>query len=131
MITLAQVRDWLKTQVEDCPNWFIGKIDGSKEQCIGVYNVRSPAPRVAVGGLENTSYAIKTISVLVHWGKNADTAEKKAQEVYIALIGRSNLTMGNKRVIMIQMRTSEPVDVGTDENNIYEFVIEAHIYYER
>ena len=33
MMTLAEVRDWLKTQVE-CPAWYIGKIDGSKEQDI-------------------------------------------------------------------------------------------------
>ena len=38
MMTLAQVRDWLKTQI-DCPAWYIGKIDGSKERCIGLYNI--------------------------------------------------------------------------------------------
>lgn len=130
MITLAQVRDWLKSEIT-CPNWYIGKIDGSKEKCIGLYNVRGPAPQTAVGGLGNSSYTIKTISVLVHWGQNADLAEQKAQEIYVALIGRSNITIGGKRVIMIQMRTSEPVSVGTDEKGIYEFVIEAHIYYER
>lgn len=130
MITLAKIMDWLETQIE-CPNWYTGKIDGSKEQCIGLYNVRGPAPNIAIGGLANTSYATKTISILVHWGKNADTAEQKAQEVYVALIGRSGFSIGGHRIIMIQMRTSEPVPVGTDDNNIYEYVIEAHIFYER
>lgn len=130
MITLAKVRDWLKAHVE-CPNWYIGKIDGKKEQCIGIYGIQSPPPRIAVGGLDNTSYTYKTVSILVHWGKNADTAERKAQEVYVALIGRSNFKIGGKRVIMTQMRTAEPVAVGTDENNIYEFVIEVNIFYER
>lgn len=130
MITLAQVRDWLRTQVE-CPSWYIGKIDGNKEQCIGIYGIQGPPPRIAIGGLDNTSYTYKTISILVHWGKDADIAEQKAQEVYVAMIGKTNFTIGNHRVVMVQMRTSEPVLVGTDENNIYELVIEAHIYYER
>lgn len=130
MMTLAQVRDWLKTQVEN-PAWYIGKIDGNKLHCIGLYNVAGPAPRIAVGGLANTSTAVKSISILVHWGKNADVAEQKAQEVYAALYGRNGVVIGGRRVIMFQLRTPEPVSVGTDGQNIYEYVIEANIIYER
>ena len=129
MMTLGEIRDWLKTQV-NCPQWYIGKIDGSKEQCIGLYNVTSPAPVIALGGLENTSYTTKAISILVHWGKNADTAERKAQEVYAALFGQTGI-IGDHQVIQFDVRTSEPVNVGTDDNNIYEYVIETVIYYER
>lgn len=126
---LAQIRDWMKTQII-CPNWYIGKIDGTKEQCIGLYNAHGPAPNIAIGGLANTSYATKTISILVHWGKNADIAEQKAHEVYNSLFGQSP-TIDGKRIIMFKMRTSEPISVGTDENNIYEYVIETTTFYER
>jgi hypothetical protein len=129
MMTLAEVRDWMKTQVS-CLNWYIGKIDGSKPECIGLYNLNNGTPVLAIGGLENTSYAVKAISILVHWSKNADTAERKAQEVYAALFGQSAVISG-KRVISFQMRMPEPVSVGTDDAGIYEYVIETTIFYER
>lgn len=130
MMTLAEVRDWLKTQV-DCPAWYIGKIDGSKEQCIGVYNTTGPSPRIAVGGLANTSTAVKAVSILVHWGRNANVAEQKAQEVYQALFGKRGAAIGGRRVIMFQMPQSGPINVGTDGRGIYEYVIETNILYER
>lgn len=129
MMTLAEVRDWMKLKVS-CPNWYIGKIDGSKPECIGLYNLNTGTPVLAIGGLKNTSYAVKAISILVHWTKNADTAERKAQEVYAALFGQSAVIAG-KRVIGFQMRMPEPVSVGTDDNGIFEYVIETTIYYER
>ncbi|MNW40120.1 hypothetical protein D3C74_172260 [compost metagenome] len=129
MMTLAQVRDWLKTVVT-CPNWYIGKLDGKKPECIGLYGIRGSAPVIAIGGLENTSYATKTVSILVHWGKNADKAEIKAQEVYTAMFGQSAV-IGGRRVISFQMRTPEPIGVGTDDEGIYEYVIEVTINYER
>lgn len=126
---LSEIREYLKTKL-NCPQWYIGKIDASKEQCIGLYVIQGPTPKIAVGGLSNTSYATKSISILVHWGKNADTAEQKAQEVYNVLFGQDGI-IGGKRIIMFQMRTSEPISVGTDSNGIYEYVIEINIIYER
>lgn len=130
MMTLAEVRDWLKTQV-DCPAWYIGKIDGSKECCIGLYNIQGPRPSIAIGGLANTSTATKAISILVHWGKNANTAEQKAQEVYAALHGVTGAIIGGRRMVMFQMPQPEPIGVGTDDRGIYEYVIETYIIYER
>ncbi|MBB6696248.1 phage tail terminator protein [Clostridium algidicarnis] len=126
---LSELREYLKTKIE-CPQWYIGKIDGTKEQCIGIYNVQGPKPSIALGGLANTSYSTKAISILVHWGKNANIAEQKAQEVYSVFFGQV-ATIGGKRIVKFDMRTSEPIGVGTDINNIYEYVIETIIYYER
>jgi hypothetical protein len=128
-MTLAEVKDWLKAQV-NCPNWYIGKIDGSKERCIGIYSVDGPTPNIALGGLECTSYAAKAVSILIHWGKDADIAEQKAQEIYNCLYGKSAV-IGGKRVVIFLMRTPEPVGVGTDNNNMYEYVIESVIYYDK
>lgn len=126
---LSEVKDYLKIKIE-CPQWYSGKIDGTVEQCIGIYSVKGPEPNIALGGLVNTSYSTKAISILVHWGKNSNVAEKKAQEVYNSLFGQDG-TIGGHRVIKFDMRTSEPIGVGTDSNGIYEFVIEIVIYFGR
>lgn len=126
---LSEIKDWLKTKI-DCPKWYVGKIDASVEQCIGIYSIEGSKPNIAIGGLDNTTYANKSISILIHWGKNTTPAEQKAQEVYDVLFGQSAVIAG-KRVIQFDMRTSEPIGVGTDENGIFEFVIETTIIYER
>ncbi|WP_201452274.1 phage tail terminator protein [Paenibacillus sp. USDA918EY] len=129
MITLAQVRDWIKTQVA-CPQWYIGKIDAKKEQCIVLYNTTGAPVRLAVGGIDATGYQVKAVSILVHWGRNADVAEIKAQEVYDALFGQT-AEIGGKRIVQFRMVTPQPISVGTDSEGIYEYVIETHIYHER
>ena len=128
-MTLKDFKNWLKTVV-DSPQWYIGKIEGSKEQCIGLYNLQGPPPNLAIGGLPNTGYASKGISILVHWSTNPDNAEQKAIEVYNKLLGQTAIIGGN-RIIQFEMKYSEPISVGTDTNNIYEYVIEIIIYYER
>lgn len=127
-MTLSEILDWLETVI-NCPQYYMGKV-GSASQSITIYNTTGPAPRIAVGGLGNTSYTNKSISLLVHWGKSPSSAETKAQEVYAAMFGQS-ATIGGKRVIMFQMKTSEPVGVGTDDEGIYEYVIEVNIVHER
>ncbi|MFT8313176.1 MAG: minor capsid protein [Clostridium sp.] len=127
---LSEIKDWLKTKITDCPNWYVSKIDGSVDQCIGIYSIPGGKPNIAVGGLDNTSYAKKSISILIHWGNQTTPAEQKAQAVYDVLFGQSDVIAG-KRVIMFDMRTPEPIGVGTDDNGIYEFVIETTIIYER
>ena len=126
---LSEVIEYLKTQIE-FPQWYIGKIDGAKEQCIGIYSIRGSRNHIALGGLENTSYSTKAISILIHWGKNANIAEQKAQEVFNALLGQ-DAVIGGKRVIDFKMITTEPIGVGTDKNNIYQYVIEVNIIHER
>lgn len=126
---LSEIREYLKTKIE-CPQWYIGKIDGTKEQCIGIYSIQGTKSNIALGGLANTSYSTKAISILIHWGKNANTAEQKAHEVYNVLFGQKAF-IGGKRVIDFNMKTSEPISVGTDENGIYEYVIEVNIIHER
>lgn len=128
-MTLTDVKDWLKTKV-DCPNWYTGKADASKEQYIAVYSIKGPATNIALGGLSNTSYSTKAISILVHWGKNNTAAEEKAQEVYNTMFGQSAIIAGH-RIINFDMKAPEPIGVGTDENGIYEYVINTYIIYER
>lgn len=125
---LSEIRDYLKSKVNS-PQWYLNKV-GDKEESITIYNTVGPAPRIALGGLEQTSYTTKSISILVHWGKDSNKAELKAQEVYNAFFGQDG-TIGGKRIIQFKMKTDSPIYVGTDTEGIIEYVIETIIYYER
>lgn len=129
MMTLTDVKDYLKENIQ-CDNWHVGKIDANKEYCIGIYPTTPPAPRIALGGVNLTSYTSKAVSILVHWGKSATPAEAKAQEIFNLLFGQ-NPTIGGTRVVLFDFRTAEPVGVGTDSNGIYEYVINFVIYYRK
>lgn len=127
-MTLAEIRDWLKTVI-DCPQWYLNSMAGKVDRCITLYNTTGAPGRMAVGGPEMTGYAVRPVSILVHWGKSASAAETKAQEVYDALFGQS-ATIGGRRA-WFHMPQSGPISVGVDSEGVYEFVIETHIYYER
>lgn len=126
-MTLGQVRDWLKTVV-DCPQWYLNS-RGAADRSITLYNTTGAPGRMAVGGPQETGYAIKPVSILVHWGKSATAAEEKAQEVYDALYGQSAVIGGSRA--WFHMPQSGPISVGVDSEGIHEFVIETHIYHER
>lgn len=126
-MNLSQIRDWLKTVV-DCPQWYLGSM-GRADRCITLYNTSGPAPKIAVGGLPMTGYAIKPISILVHWGKSASAAETKAQEVYDSLFGQTAEINGKRA--WFYMTQPAPVGVGVDSEGIHEYVIETRIYHER
>lgn len=131
MITLAEVRDWIKT-FNAANNYYIGKIDNKQENSIGIYQRKTiDGPRVAIGGRSLTSYDVKSISILIHWNKNANETEKRAQYLYNRLFEAESVVIGETPIKMIALLQNEPVDVGTDDNNVYERVIELDLYYER
>ena len=131
MITLAEVRDWIKT-FNAANNYYIGKIDNKQENSIGIYQRKTiDGPRVAIGGRLLASYDVKSISILIHWNKNANETEKRAQYLYNRLFEAESVVIGGISVKMIALLQNEPVDVGTDDNNVYERVIELDLYYER
>lgn len=131
MITLAEVRDWIKT-FNAANNYYIGKLDNKRENSIGIYQRKTiDGPRVAIGGRSLASYDVKSISILIHWNKNANETEKRAQYLYNRLFEAESVVIGETPIKMIALLQNEPVDVGTDDNNVYERVIELDLYYER
>lgn len=131
MITLAEVREWIKT-FNAANNYYIGKIDNKQENSIGIYQRKTiDGPRVAIGGRALASYEVKSISILIHWNKNANETEKRAQYIYNRLFEAESVVIGGTPIKMIALLQNEPVDVGTDDNNVYERVIELDLYYER
>ena len=131
MITLAEVRDWIKT-FNAANNYYIGKLDNKQENSIGIYQRKTiDGPRVAIGGRSLASYDVKSISILIHWNKNANETEKRTQYLYNRLFEAESVVIGETPIKMIALLQNEPVDVGTDDNNVYERVIELDLYYER
>lgn len=126
---ISDVRDYLKQNIA-CEHWYVGKIDRNQEYCIGIYPTAPVSPVIAIGGVQNSSYTTKAVSVLVHWGKAFTPAEEKAQEIYDLLFGQSPIT-GGKRVIKMDFRTAEPIGIGTDEQGVFEYVINFIIYYQK
>lgn len=127
---LKDIRDWLKLQINDTSiTCYIGKIDASKEQALCLYGREGSNSKIAVGGLENTSTGNKTISILVHYGKNYDVAERKVKSIYDIFNGQQAVI--NNHRCFFKMKNDEPIALGANDNGIYEFTIDLNICYER
>lgn len=128
---LSDIRDWIKTfNIAD--HYYIGRLDAKKERSIGVYSRnRSSAPVMALGGLDNSSYDIKSVSILVHWNQNARETETAARNLWDHLQQISNLDIGEDHIDYLMLLVPEPISVGADDDGIYEYVIEFDLYYRR
>lgn len=129
MLTLSAVREWLK-MVFKADHYYIGKLDSKQDKSIGVYSLkRSGSPITAIDRL--SSYDIKSVSILLHWNKNADETERTALSLFESIRKLSDFTIGNTKVYYLKLLVPEPVAVGTDDKGVYEYVIEFELYYER
>lgn len=128
---LGDIRDWIET-LGIGQNFYIGKLDNKKEKAIGIYQRKlSGTPDIALGGLDSTKTAIRKISILIHWNKYAHETEKAALELYEKLLKVTDLVIAGKHVDYLRLEVPEPVDVGTDDNGVYERVIWLDLIYER
>ncbi len=129
---LDDVLEWIKSLDIQFDNYYIGVLDSKKQKSLGVYNLkRATLPIIALGGLKNTSYNVKRISLLIHWNKASDESESKATELFEILMKAKLKKIGIYDVNFIGMLTNGPVDVGRDDNGICEYVIEFEIYYKK
>ena len=130
MVTLANIRDWLKS-FGLFDNYYIGRLDTKKKNSLGVYNLQDTGRREVIGGLKK--YEKKGVSLLIHGDTNKAKTEQKAFELYNALetIGDDKKRIGNKKVCFVQLLNNEPIDVDQDEDSVYEYVIEMNIYFEK
>ena len=130
MVTLANIRDWLKS-FGLFDNYYIGRLDTKKKNSLGVYNLQDTGRREVIGGLKK--YEKKGVSLLIHGDTNKAKTEQKAFELYNALeaIGDDKKMIGNKKVCFVQLLNNEPIDVDQDADSVYEYVIEMNIYFEK
>ena len=131
MLTLGDIRNYL-AGLGIADQVYIGKLNNKKDHSIGVYHRKGEGPPVtALGGREYSSYDICRISFLVHWDKDARASERAAYKLYEKLQDVSSLDIGETHVCFLILQVPEPVDVGTDDNGVYEYVIWVDFVYQR
>ncbi len=132
MIALADIRDWLKS-FGLFDNYYIGRLDSKKKNSLGVYNLQDAGRREVIGGLK--VYEKKGVSLLIHGDTNKANTERKAWDLYNAIESVSKneniLIAKEKKVFFIELLNNEPIDVNQDSDNVYEYVIEMNIYFEK
>lgn len=131
-MTLTAVRDWLKTFTA-AEHYYIGKLDAKQDKSLGVYSraTMGQLPDIALGGLSCTKTAVKQVSILLHWNQNAKETDTAAQALFEQLQTAETIQIGGTQVAFLQLLVPEPVDVGTDDNGVYERVIWVDFYYRR
>ena len=132
MITLADIRDWLKS-FGLFDNYYIGRLDSKKKNSLGVYNLQDAGRREVIGDLK--IYEKKGVSLLIHGDTNKANTERKAWDLYNAIESVSKneniLIAKEKKVFFIELLNNEPIDVNQDADSVYEYVIEMNIYFEK
>lgn len=131
MIMLQDVRDYIDS-LGIAESVFQGKLNAKKEKSIGVYNSKhSHEYRTAIGGAALQSYGIKYVTFLVHWNNSPRETEKASIELFKVLEKTREAKINEATIKFIQLLTNEPVNVDTDDNGVYEMVIEAAVIYEK
>lgn len=129
MLTIKQFIAFLKTKFPYVK--FYNSTMDKSEKCVGIYK-RSVSPVVPLGGVENGSYNILPISILVHWTEDASQCEDMANNIYNELRSIIKEATPDGTVISyIHLLDSHPQSAGRDDKNIVENVIRANIIYER
>ena len=126
-MTLKQYKEEFKASFKWDEAISIGKIDNNKEKAICFYNSkRTLSPQKAI---DKNSYKIKPITILLRYTKNQDTAEQKALSIYEFYDDRI-FYIDNKRIHAFHLY-SEPNNLGTDSDGVYEYSFEINMLEER
>ncbi len=128
---LSDVRDYIESMgIAD--HVYMGKLDGKQDKSIGVYASKHEHPyKTAIGGPQMESYGIKNITLLCHWNTSYRETEKASLKLIKRLSTTREANVNEETIKFIQPLVNEPVPVDTDENGIYEMVIEAAVIYEK
>ena len=125
---IAEFKDYLKL-LGVADNYYIGKIENSKERTLGVY-ADSRTRRVEAIGKDG-SYGTFGVRLLLHWNKNARETEASARSLFERIRYIHDADMADVHVQYIDWDYDEPISIGTDENGVYEYVITGTIYYRK
>lgn len=128
---LADIRDYIASlRMSDYT--YMGMLDSKKEKSFGVYNSKHGGTyKTAIGGSDLQSYAMKYVSLLIHWNKSPRETERAAVSLFEKLETVRDVTINDVKIKFIQLLCNEPISVDTDDDGIYEMVIEAAVVYEK
>ena len=126
------VREWIKTKDPKFDKYYSGKLDAKYQKAICIYSLQSQTGRnVAIGGNETTKTKKNKYSILIHYDKNYVNTENVSQLLYDTLSNVKHEEIGDFVIDFIELNTDEPVDVHTDDDGIYERVIDFTVYYHK
>lgn len=126
-MSLKDLKDYFKTTYSWKDSISIGKIDNNQEKAICFYNSRvNLSYQGVIGGKKNKSTRIKPITILLRYTKNQNEAEIMAKSIYEFFEERTFYI--NKKRVFVEMLYEVPNDLGTDDNNVYEYSIEMYMY---
>ena len=133
MLALEDIRQWIAGfRIAEDDHVYIGKLDNKQQKSIGVYGRKTNGqPFTALGGLPCTTYAVRPLSLLIHWTKQKAEGEAAAYQLFEQLMAVSSLNIGGIPIHYLRLMVPEPQDVGTDDNGIFEYVIWLDLLYER
>lgn len=127
-LSTVKVKDYLKTVICDCQKWSIGQIDKNQEKAIALYaNKRNMEKISDFAKLQTYSYL--PITLLLRWTKNYNVAETKASDIY-ELLNCSFFLIDDYKC-NINCLYEGPIDLGPDDNGIYEFSIEFNLLFRK
>lgn len=127
-ISTSKIKDYFKKIIPECSKWSIGQIDENQEKTIALYaNRRQLEDNSKYKKLK--TYGIIPITLLLRWTKNYNTAETMANKIY-DLLDCSSFFIDDYNC-SIECLYNGPIDLGADENNIYEFSIEINLLYRK
>ena len=143
---IVEFKDYLKT-LGVADYYYIGKIENIKEKVLGIYSAYTNPRRIESVG-KNGSYGAYGVRLLLHWNKNAKESEASALNLFEKIRYIQDTDMSHTEITdtgdsseevvtttvhvqYIDWDYDEPNFIGTDENNVYEYVISGTIYYRK
>lgn len=124
---LTAIKDYFKAGFGWQGKISIGKIDNNTDKAICFYP--SGVSRVAAhawGGKALQSYQHKAVTILIRWGNAKQAAEDIAQAVF-DFFDETQFTLNDKHAFALSIYDGA-IDLGTDENGVYEYSIELDFY---
>lgn len=67
----------------------------------------------------------------MHWNRDVSESEEAAQKLYRRMLREADLTVGDTKIRFLVLQVPDPIDVGTDDTGIYEYVIWVDFVYQR
>lgn len=119
---LAKYKDDFKENFKWSEPISIGKIDNNKEIMVAFYNSKRNKLNSGFKDIKNTY--IKPVTILLRYGKNQRKAEEMAEKIQDFYDKRSFFI--DEYQIYADVLYAEPIYLGTDENNIYEYSFEIN-----
>lgn len=113
-------------------NFYCGKLDNKKEKALGFYDLKNSNPYILpIGGISEKTVNELYVSILIHFTNDYIETEQSSYNLYnkiIELCEMKDIIINDYNICYFQLLSGNE-DVGTDDNGIYERVIQFKIEY--